>query len=479
MERMRWLKAGIRVVVVAALWLTLWVSAAQARDRKGWSEPVELAGGDAEILSPALVEDPFGNLQVFWVERGAGGERLLTRSRRDGKWSDALVLDERAQIGAPQAVVDASGVLHLLYAVDGVVFARRVEVTQSQTLSAWSAATSIGNGAGNGALAMDAFGILRAAFASPDGEGFLLYYSTDGQKWWMQNYPLPDGNGIQNVHMALLPATSQMMLVWEQQEQIFFATQQSRDVWSQPVKINETPGVLPNLLADSNQLVVLWNGVPSARGRFFRALSSTGVWEPIENFSPAAGNGTAGAPQVGVDVNGTLHVLTADTGCVWYLTRTAEGWQRPFCFDEAQEVHHPVWAFDAQGLRAVYISRNGTTQRLLYSEKLLEIPMKVTPLPIPATPTPIPSATPLPTASPTISPTPQPIQIQGEVADIPGKTDGGTSPLAGPTKVLPTEISRQPTRPPSLLQIVLFGFLPTVAVVLLIVGVVLYKKSSY
>jgi len=170
--------------------------------------------------------------------------------------------------------------------------------------------------------------------------------------------------------------------------------------------------------------------------------------------------------------------LTADTGCIWYLTRTDEGWQRPFCFDEAQEVHHPVWAFDARGLRAVYVIRNGTIQRLLFSEKLLDTPMKTTPLPIPVTPNAVPSATPIPTASPTVSPTFPPVQIQGEVADLPGKTDGGASSLAGPTRVLPTEISRQPTQPPSLLQIVVFGFLPTVIVVFLIVGVVLYKKST-
>ncbi|MEJ5314396.1 MULTISPECIES: hypothetical protein [Anaerolinea] len=478
MDRTRWLKVWIRVVVLAGICLTLWVSTGQARDRKGWSEPVELAGGEAEILSPALVEDPFGNLQVFWVERHTGEDRLLTRSRRDGKWSDVLTLDERAQIGAPQPVVDASGVLHLLYEVDGVVLARRVEVTQSQTLTAWSSPTPIGRGTGNGALAMDAFGILRAVFTNPSGEGFLLYYSTDGQKWWMQNYPLPDGNGIQNMRMAFFPATGQMILVWEQQEQIFFAAQQSGEVWNLPVKINETPGVSPNLLADSNQLAVLWNGTASTRGRYFRALSLNGTWQPVENFSPAAGNGTAGAPQVGVDVNGVLHVLTADTGCIWYLTRTDQGWQRPFCFDEAQEVHHPVWVFDAQGLRAVYVIHNGTIQRLLFSEKLLDTPMKTTPLPIPATPTAVPSATPMPTASPTISPTPLPVQIQGEVADFSGKTDGGASSLAGPTRVLPTEISRQPTQPPSLLQIVLFGFLPTVIVVFLIVGVVLYKKST-
>lgn len=478
MQEMRWLKRWLCAVLLAGLCLTLWIPAAQARDRKGWSEPVELAGGESVIHTPALIEDIFGTLHVFWVEQTPSGDRLYTRSRHDSKWSDALLLDEQVKIGAPQAVVDARGVLHLLYTVNGIVFARRVEAAQSTVSLAWSTPVKIGNGAGNGALAMDAFGILRAAFADPNGGGILLYYSTDGQQWWMQNYPLTEGKGIENIRMTFFPATNQTMLIWEQQGQIFFAAQQSGEVWSLPVKLSETAGVTPNLLADDNRVVALWNGVPESRGRFYRVLSANGVWQAVENFAPAAGNGTAGAPQIGVDANGILHVLTADAGCIWYVTRTTEGWQRPFCFDEAQEIHSPAWAFDAQGLRAVYVARQGTTQHLLFSEKLLDIPMKTTPLPIPATSTPIPSPTPLPTASPTLSPTPQPVQIQGEVADLPGKTDGGSSALVGASDVLPTEISREPTRPPTLLELVVFGFLPAVAVVLLIVGVILYKKSA-
>ncbi|WP_322509109.1 hypothetical protein [Anaerolinea sp.] len=478
MQEMRWLKRWLCAALLAALCLTLWIPAAQARDRKGWSEPVELAGGESAIHTPTLIEDIFGALHVFWVEQTPSGDRLYMRLRRDGKWSDALLLDEQVKIGAPQAVVDARGVLHLLYTVNGIVFARRVEAAQSAVRLAWSTPGKIGNGAGNGALAIDALGILRAAFADPNEGGILLYYSTDGQQWWMQNYPLTEGEGIENIRIAFFPATSQMMLVWEQQQQIFFAAQQSGEIWSLPVKISETPGVMPNLLSEDNRVIAVWNGTPESRGRFYRTLSANGVWQAVENFAPATGNDTAGAPQIGADVNNNLHVLTADAGCIWYMTRTAEGWQYPFCFDEAQEIHSPAWAFDAQGLRTVYVARQGTTQRLLFSEKLLDIAMKTTPVPIPATPTHIPSATPLPTASPTVSPTPQPVQVQGEVADLPGKTDGGSSALAGATDVLPPEISREPTRPPSLLELVVFGFLPAVVVVLLIVGVILYKKSA-
>lgn len=478
MKGMRWLKIWLCIILLGGLGLALWTLPAQARDRKGWSEPVELASGEAEIHTPILIEDPFGTLHVFWVEHHAEGDRLFTRSRRDGKWSEPLLLEERENISAPQAVVDAWGILHLLYTAEGVILTQRVEAAQSTVSLAWSAPEKIGNGTGNGALAVDAFGILRAAYADPNEGGILLYYSTDGQKWWMQNYPLSEGKAIQNIRMVFFPATSQMILVWEQQEQIFFAAQQSGETWSQPVKINETPGMTPNLLVDEQKIIALWNGTSESGGRFYRVFRATDSWQKTEDFSPAAGKGTTGAPQMGVDVNGVLHVLTTDTGCIWYLNRTAETWQPPFCFDEAQDIHSPSWAFDPQGLKAIYIALNDGIYHLLFSEKTLDVPMKITPLPLPATPTPIPSVTPLPTASPTFSPTPPPVQIQGEVADLPGKTDGGSSALVGASEVLPTEISREPTRPPTLLELVLFGFVPAVVVVLLIMGAILYRKST-
>ncbi len=128
------------------------IAAAQIVPGSGWSEPINLSNSVGASQDDYITADQYGNVHVFWAEDTTGKpvvdgaalaypNAILYRSLRNGVWSEAVDLAftrEADFTRFPTALVDPSGVLHLVWIQLSGLYYRHVPVGESGGMQAWS-----------------------------------------------------------------------------------------------------------------------------------------------------------------------------------------------------------------------------------------------------------------------------------------------------------------------------------------------------
>ena len=118
-----------------------------------WSEPRNLSNSEASSADPTIVADPYGNIHVFWSEDlggdphpfdrapRAGNAILYRRLDAQGNWTepiDIVYVGPNGRAENPSAVVDSTGVIHLVWIEHGALaysFAHAVEASDPKSWS--------------------------------------------------------------------------------------------------------------------------------------------------------------------------------------------------------------------------------------------------------------------------------------------------------------------------------------------------------
>jgi hypothetical protein len=92
-----------------------------------WSDPINLSNTLTSSYYPAVAADPYGNVHVFWIE-DEGGMPVKGEPARNGNavyhtmwdgssWSPPVdvVFDARGTMSYPWAVIDDTGIIHLVW----------------------------------------------------------------------------------------------------------------------------------------------------------------------------------------------------------------------------------------------------------------------------------------------------------------------------------------------------------------------------
>jgi hypothetical protein len=246
-----------------------------------WTTPIDIvaATGVGNLQRPALVAAADGKLHLFWVERQLMHSWAWVTEAADSAraWSrpEAIAYLDGATDGLIDAKQDRLGTFHLVYAAWGDVYYMRA-LGDGLTLTTPAAVSLAGDFTAMGAPRLD---------VGPDDHIHVVW----------DEWPLDSG-----------PAQS---------SEVYYSrsTDGGRN-WSEPRQLGDVANRGGNVLtAGDNTVYVAWQaGIMSPNsGRFVqRSRDGGNTWEGSLSFS--VNRGQSGYPSMGLDSQGTLHIISGD-----------------------------------------------------------------------------------------------------------------------------------------------------------------------
>ena len=456
--KLRWQgRWGLALVVVVTAVALIWQSSRPAAAQGGaWSQPRLVFETDGTINYPTVVTDPFGQVHAFWVvlpsEADPGPNQLYyTRlDRPDWKPVDIFVSNESftelAGIANTQRIA-------LFWHGDTYTWAG---VSPSASAQDWQPPTALHDALPGAGLALAPDGAVWMAYAVPSIQAMYVRRLDPASAQWEDPHWVANVTRVQRVPNAVrvaVGADNSLHVVWAEYQApdgwpplgLYYTNSTDQGLtWLPPQQAADTGFNQPNVATGPNaQVYLTWVGMVGVGGKYFQESGDAGrTWGRVEQISLSETlGGSEGAPHILVDAVGDLHVVYAQSKCVWYTSRQGGSWTWPLCISanvpgEISNIESPSMALGLGNQLHVFFWFN--KKQLWYTSRTLTIEGQA-PLPIP-TPTADPARlAPTPTRSPTATPTVIPVYEFDRGAPPPPKgwqQSGATGLVFGMVPVL-------------------------------------------
>lgn len=438
---------------------------------------------------PFLLADPAGTVHLFWAEKVTGEADTppmipdaVMYATWDGEaWSEPVDIFlspgdmANRRIGAPQAVLDEQGVIHLVWiGPDFTLYYSSAHAAEAGSARAWRKPVLLASDQSgtqfSAAIAYEAPQTLHLAYASGSGGAALgdqrtnraISYirSDDGGATWSEPFDIftfSDPNrGGSNVRM-ITGEPGQVYTSWTEWDlsgngqAVYFARSlDSGLTWDRPVLLDEREELdyerdWTNLaVLDEQRLVALWEGGFRAYPQTQYSTDGGVTWgEPIDTFYwLIADNGFA---QFAQDSAGRTHVFL--------LRRIREGFEEkcnlfPGCTNTGAAIWHSVWEAETRWREPapllfsednyLSVATNGGNQLALAWSAILDPEIKVMHCQVEGAAAV--AAAPLPTRTPT----PQPEPTVAASAGVEPEPTPLPAPATGPFEAAPLTPRRSP-----------------------------------
>jgi hypothetical protein len=340
------------LVALGVLLLIRWVAEAQGPNE--WSKPQVIYETAGAIDTPYLVADPFGQTHLFWREhendsdvQPTGLELLYYAENRDGEWSGGIDIVADAGAIGPSATVDAAGTLHLAWlGPGGTLYHAYAPAASAGSALNWSRPMAIASTNLHAHILADASGIVHLVYPGTLSDG--VYYSSmdavRGGDWSAPVNVAPTAaNNVsaEYARMAVGPdgtlhvVWSEFMLPegWPPTGVYYAQSKDGGESWSMPVEIaGDDYDQITVAVAPDGRVHVAWNGMVGVGGRYHRWSADGGLtWSPTVAVVPPGKGGTEGPPQLAIDNDGIVHMLTTFDACAWHAALAGNRWSEPVC----------------------------------------------------------------------------------------------------------------------------------------------------
>jgi hypothetical protein len=393
----------------------------------GWTAPELVFEGSGRVDSPVVAADAYGQVHAFWVFSeeifGAPASRLVYYTRLDDPdWQplDIYVIDGNG-LGLNGAVSGRG--LALLW--DGGTWAYGGPAP-ARTAKDWNSPVNMQLAYPNTTMAAAPDGALWMAFGTTTGEIDVQRQDPATGAWeavklvgdtantnaaadWLRLAVGPDGT------LHLVWSEYHLPNGWPPLGVYYAQSTDGGETWTDRRRLADGAANQPNIAVDENGAVyVTWTGVAGVGGKFFQESPDGGAnWEDVVAILPrGSGGGSDGPPNVVIDSAGGLHMIFANLGCVWYVSRPVDQpWSEPVCISSeagtSQSIEVPTMTIRLGNELHVLF---WTDRRQIWHTSLtLDLPA-ATPMPLPVQPTTTPAP---PTATAVITPTPTPLPDYG------------------------------------------------------------------
>lgn len=323
------------IVPILILAILSWASPGQAISP--WSEPLQLNEEDA--TTPFILADSSGGVHVFW---GSSGSQETTgaifyRRLTDRGWSETIDILASPGGGSaiyPSAVIDAQGIIHLVWAGDKLYYSQ-AHLSQALHPRGWSTPYQMTNyGVTNGAIQLGMDGSLNVLFGSRGSTpAVYLLHSEDHGEFWniaVQVSMPQDGAYALTCNLAV-DAHGRLHATWAEALQttiqadgvqkippsgVYYARSDDGGAhWSYPHTVAQGEHGGPVVGVDAQeQIHILWSGSGSAAGEYHTLFDQQlGEWHPAERVLPG-GEGLPGTAAMVRDSSGRLHIAISAAG---------------------------------------------------------------------------------------------------------------------------------------------------------------------
>lgn len=187
-----------------------------------WGAPINLSNTASSSAQPTVAADPYGNVHVFWSEDVDGDPlrpeeapragNAIHYTRWDGQtWSPPLDVVWRTRVAQyPQAVVDRSGTLHLVWVEGNGIYYSSAPAWAATTALSWappSLVAAAGHARGAPCLGLDSEDGLHLAYVDWGN----AYTPTDGNVYYVHMTP-NDHSWSKPVQISLVPTGEEVAL---------------------------------------------------------------------------------------------------------------------------------------------------------------------------------------------------------------------------------------------------------------------------
>jgi len=415
-----------------------------AQSQSEWSVPQLIYQTSESIDVPYLIADANGVTHLVWREfsrsgdsDGAALEAIYYATDSGGNWSQGLDVIAMGSASGPTAAVDSNGLLHLLWQGPGMtLFHSLARVDAARTAHGWVEPLALVTSNGNAHILFDGAHAIHIAYPGTSSSGvFYLRYDLATGIWSAPTAisPTAANNTSANYTRLAIGPDGTLHVVWSEFQLpdgwpptgvYYSSSDNSGASWSGRIELVGDGYNQSAVIADSEGVHVVWNGMVGIGGRYHRWSNDGGqTWSPTEAVVPPGNGGTEGPPQLQIDSSGTLHLLTTYNGCAWHARWEEGRWSEPTCISGREAmasnyIEQPALALaNGNQLHAVFWDDRA---RLWHTTLMTGAPPTNQSLPAQMT---------LPTA--TIEPTPAPTPT-GPATPLPASiTTAGPPPSAG------------------------------------------------
>lgn len=319
-----------------------------------WSDASLLFTSRADIQTPYLTADDTGMLHLFWKIRGAvtaqGDQEpdLLFYSQSNGSgWSPPVDIQADRTILNPSAVVDHSGVIHLVWSgANARLKYSSARVEQATQASQWSAPQAFDMMNAAPQVIVDKNNILYVIYGGEQSRGVFLMTSSDGGAHWDSPLNLHPSDRLytsaEYPRIAISPA-GVLHVVWTEYQLpggwpptgIFYTrSQDGGATWTTPTQITLENYDQANIaVIGEDEVHIVYNAIVTIGGRYHHWSADGGEsWSRRSVITDRGG--TEGVPQLAVDSLRNLHVITTYLNCARHYTWDRSGWSEGVCLDE-------------------------------------------------------------------------------------------------------------------------------------------------
>lgn len=445
----------------------------------GWSQPEVIATSDGKVFScsAAAVSDETGQLHLFYtdIDLGNGVLGTINYVRWNGsEWSQALDIiadPENPRPACVRAVLDKDQVVHLIWnGANNDLIYQSARLEQISSPMAWSAPLVLAKAFFNADIAVDTDNRLNVVYSDAVSEGTVsMIQSTDGGVSWSNLAPVSAAQSSNVVPADIrlaIDGAGRFHVVWTEAELsegnpltgvYYTRSLDGGATWEAPLEIDDNRhGQIGVAAVGNDEIHLVWRSNIAGDGTFHQVSTDGGVtWATNDRFDD--GGGMSGLPSFGLDTTGTLHYVI---GPVKYAN-----WQAGRLSDYVDVATESVrqTAAMSNGEAAVLAITSGNRvhvffetdfQNVWYTSKLLDVPA-------------LPTATAQPQNTPVSTPTTQPLATS---------VVGSISPEPRPTVDLSS--LPPPVEPASPGKPLILAMIPTLGLLLVVVGMRLVKKSK-
>lgn len=337
----------------------------------GWAEIEAVRSTTLPIDAPQVVVDTADRVHLVWSEDGW----IWHMYRSQDGWTEPKHLFMGVQ---PTVDVDKDGILHLAFVHD---FGGRYQVYYTSFRDPlWAIPYEISRTPGlsqHPSLVAAPNGLVYVVWED-DTPGFSsIYHAYNPEGHWI-NAPVPGARGWRPT--LTYDNTGTIHLVWEgamptRQGDDIYHSQLTRDGWSLPENISDSPGrdsALPATAPAQNGMVhVVWQERLAGLSVIGYAFGQYASWrKPLALSAP----GTHQIPRVVTSPHGYLHVLWAERSLILHRSRGPQDVGKWHSIESVVEQEHPVISLkvhcDNEGkVHLVWVSRGEDTWSLHYRQR--------------------------------------------------------------------------------------------------------------
>jgi hypothetical protein len=300
-----------------------------------WTPLYDLLFNDARF--PTLAIGNNGQLHLFF-RRGRclmHMQSLDSSPSKPSDWSDPKCITEtKADLSYIDAVTSLDGNLHLVYSlINGDVYYRQ---SSDQGVN-WSTAVLL-PGSGIPASSAD------ASHIAVDDKGRIHIV------WSAQPQPFDVAIGV-----------------------FYSRSEDNGETWQPEIQLAGRSNLEPNLITSSDNIVhVVWNGNVGVSKRFHRWSKDGGqTWSATEVIGNSQG-GILGAPGIGVDTEGRVHVLmSTDRGALYNVWQNGAWKGQEFWTDSGQVSQAGLCISQGNIIEATF---QENTERIINAELVTDAP---------------------------------------------------------------------------------------------------------